>query len=132
MLTAAKPPHQRPLFIMALLGVLFGISLFVAQIRFLIQSRVADALVVARTEATFTLQYKVDGREFEVSESLPGDGAIKNKADFEVGAATQVLYLPTAPERAQWRSSRRWVFSAIIVVMSALFALTILRPKILK
>ncbi len=131
-LTAERPSkNQRSLFIVAVLGALFGAYLLIAQFVFVMKAQQVEGHVVARDEVNFTLKYSVAGHDYQISENLPSAKGFNPSTDLLVGNSAFVLYDPSAPEKAQWRSGRNWAFPTIIVIMSSLFALTILYPKIL-
>lgn len=124
--------QRRPLFIIAVIGILFGLYLLVAQLAFQFAAQEVTGHIMTRDSENFVIQYNLDGHNYEITESLPGQLAFVGGSTFEVGSAEPVLYSPNAPEKGQWRSSRNWAFPAIIIIMSGLFALTILNPQLLR
>ncbi len=123
--------NQRTTLLIAFCGVLFGLYLLAIQLHLQYTGAIADGRIVARDSAKFVVKYNVNGRDYEITESLPGKGGFKSRQQLQEGATVQVLYDSVQPEKAQWHSSRNLIFPVIIVVMSALFAAIILNPKLL-
>lgn len=90
----------------------------------------AQGQIVARDSANIIIQFEVGGRIFEIQEALPSTrgAAGLQRVKLQVGTMVPVLYDPSSPQNARWRTERLWVFPVAIILVSVLAALAGLFP----
>jgi len=95
-------------------------------------AREAQGLIIERTSAEFTIQFTVDGRRYQIEESLPSTkGAdIEARMRLQPGANVTVLYDPAAPQNARWQNARNWAFPGALCAIGVLCGLAVSRPNL--
>ena len=90
----------------------------------------AQGLIIDRTSTRFTIQFNVDGRSYQIEESLPNTkGGIQARMRLQPGASVTVLYDPAAPQDARWKSNRNWAFPVALCFVGMLSGLAAYRPN---
>jgi len=92
----------------------------------------AQGLIIDRTSTRFTIQFTVDGRSYQIEESLPNTkGAnIQARMRLQPGVSVPVLYDPAAPQDARWKSDRNWAFPMALCFVGILCGLAAYRPNL--
>jgi hypothetical protein len=88
--------------------------------------------IVARDGTRFTIQYMVDGRAFQIEESLPSTkgASISEREKLQPGVAVPVLYERSSPGNARWGAARNWFFPELLILLSILFGLAGFLPDL--
>jgi len=116
--------------LIALIGLPYGTYHLWDFWRFASKAREAQGHVVARDSSTFTIQFTAEGQTFQFEEDLPGTKGMsgQRRSALQLGTAVTVLYDPSSPQKARWKSNRLWVFPLAILFISVLAGLAALFP----
>lgn len=95
-------------------------------------AREAQGLIVDRTSNQFAIQFTLDGKTYQIEETLPSTkGAdIEARMRLQPGAYVTVLYDPAEPQNARWKSERNWAFPVALCAISVLCGLGAYRPSL--
>ena len=133
--TAPQTPQRRRIILLIVLsvgGLTFGAYRLWDTWAFNLLAAETQGQIVARNGLTFTIQYVVDGRTFQITEDLPGTKGMSGttRMQLHVGAMVPVLYEPSSPNNARWEAERNWVFPLGILFVSVLAGFAGLFPDI--
>jgi Protein of unknown function (DUF3592) len=116
--------------LIAMLGLPYGTYCLWDFWRFISRAQEAQGQIVARDSTTFTIRFEAEGRTFQIEEDLPsrrGTAGLQRMV-LQPGATVTVLYDPSSPQNAKWKTERLWVFPVAIILVSTLAGLVALFP----
>ena len=127
-------PRQRKigLIIASIAGLIYGTYLLWNFTAFSWRASEIQGQIVARDHFTFTIQYVVDGRTYHLQQELPGTKGMSGirRMKLQPGTAVTVLYDPSAPGDARWKSDRNLVFPFAVIFLALLAGFVGLFPDI--
>jgi hypothetical protein len=123
---------QRPIVaVLAICAFAYGVYMLLSVWSFMRTAHTVQGLIVDRDNAHFTVEYMVNGRALQLTESLPSTKGFSgmSRRKLRPGNSVPVLYDPALPSRAKWDSNRIWVFPAAIMFMASLVLCAALFPN---
>ncbi len=129
-----SPERQRkPAFIiLSVLGLIYGAHLLWNIIGFTSAASETQGRIITRDNFTFTIQYTVNGKTFQITEDLPSTKGMSGmkRMKLQPGSTVTVLYDPSSPGNAKWNANRNWVFPLAVIFVSLLAGFAGLFPDI--
>ena len=127
-------PRQRKigLIIASIAGLIYGTSILWNFTAFSWRASETQGRIVARDSFTFTIQYAVDGRTYQIQQDLPGTRGMSGikRMQLQPGAAVTVLYDPSSPGDARWKSNRNLVFPFAVIFIALLAGFAGMFPEL--
>ena len=125
--------NRKPvLIILSLIGLAYGAYLILDIVGFTSTAEETQGRIIARDSFTFTIQYEVNGQTYQIRQDLPSAKGMSgiNRMKLQPGVAATVLYDPSSPQNARWKSNRNWVFPIAILFVSLLAGFGGLFPQV--
>lgn len=133
-LTTPQGQRRRGVIIFLLIaavGMPYGAYHLLDYWRFAFKAHEAPGFVVARDSSSFTIQFAVNGRTFQIDEALPGTKGMgrPRRSEVQPGFAVMVLYDPSSPQKARWKNDRNWLVPLATLLISAICGLAYWFPN---
>lgn len=81
-----------------------------------------QGLIVDSDNASFTVEYRVNGQTLQLTESLPSTKGMSGLTRMQLrpGNSVPILYDPALPSRARWDSNRAWGLPVAIMALATI------------
>ena len=124
--------RKRAFIIASIAGLIYGVYLLWDFTGFSLRASEIQGRIVARDHFTFTIQYVVDGTTYHIQQELPGTKGMSGikRMKLQPGAVVTVLYDPSSPGDARWKSNRNLVFPFAVIFLALLAGFAGLFPDI--